>query len=436
MTTEKRSLRVFLLVATVLLWLSAGPALAKVNGITGTSFQLRTGTAHIQASDGASLFIWGFANGAGPVQYPGPTLIVNQGDVITVSLTNTLNVPVSIVFPGQEGVIAAGGVPGLITNEAPAGGGTVSYTFTAAGAGTYMYHSGTRPEVQIDMGLVGAIIVRPVGFDINTNRIVYNHPDTWYDWEYLFLMTEMDNRLHELVELGQLAAYDDTTWFPYYWFFNGRNAPDTMIAAFSPDLPHQPYDCMPRTHPGERVLVRIVSAGRKMHPLHLHGNSAFVVGKDGRLVARTPATGPDLATLFFTVPAFPGETYDTLWDPWTGKELGWDIYGDPAANGHTCTPDSSGHDPVTSEWCADHGVPVPVVLPHENDLTYGAWYSGSPHLGEMGALPPGNPGFNVFGGISYMWHSHDEKELTTNDIFPGGMFTMMMVEPHGVSIDR
>ncbi len=38
------------------------------------------------------------------MQYPGPTLIVNQGDTVKIVLNNTLPVPVSIVFPGQQGV--------------------------------------------------------------------------------------------------------------------------------------------------------------------------------------------------------------------------------------------------------------------------------------------------------------------------------------------
>jgi hypothetical protein len=33
-----------------------------------------------------------------------------------------------------------------------------------------------------------------------------------------------------------------------------------------------------------------------------------------------------------------------------------------------------------------------------------------------------------------MWHSHTEKELTNNDIFPGGMLTMLIIEPWGTDI--
>ena len=33
-----------------------------------------------------------------------------------------------------------------------------------------------------------------------------------------------------------------------------------------------------------------------------------------------------------------------------------------------------------------------------------------------------------------MWHSHSEKELANFDIFPGGMMSMMVVEPPGTVI--
>ena len=58
------------------------------------------------------------------MQYPGPTMIVNQGDVVTVTLNNRLPVPTSIVFPGQK-VTASGGTAGLLTQEAPAAVGAV-----------------------------------------------------------------------------------------------------------------------------------------------------------------------------------------------------------------------------------------------------------------------------------------------------------------------
>jgi FtsP/CotA-like multicopper oxidase with cupredoxin domain len=97
---------------------------AVVDGIGGTTFNLTAKAGTIYMGDGGVAYMWGFASGNGPMQYPGPTLILNQGETITVNLTNQLSVPVSILFPGQNvGAVAAAGVgqPGLLTLEARPG---------------------------------------------------------------------------------------------------------------------------------------------------------------------------------------------------------------------------------------------------------------------------------------------------------------------------
>ncbi len=55
---------------------------------------------------------------------------------------------------------ATGGVAGLLTQEA-APGGTVTYTFTPTSPGTRSYYSGTQSDLQVEMGMYGAIIVLP-----------------------------------------------------------------------------------------------------------------------------------------------------------------------------------------------------------------------------------------------------------------------------------
>ena len=79
--------------------------------------------------------------------------------------------------------------------------------------------------------------------------------------------------------------------------------------------------------PGEKILLRLVNAGRDAHPFHLHGNNITVIARDGRLLESAPgASGPDLAWSDFTIKAVPGATYDGIFT-WTGKYLGWDMYG-------------------------------------------------------------------------------------------------------------
>jgi hypothetical protein len=426
---------VMLALALLFALASGAGANAVVPGITGASFNLTTGTASIATPDGDSLFIWAYANGAGVVQYPGPTLIVTQGQVITVNLTNTLSQSTSIVFPGQGQVTATGGTPGLLAQEAAAGGGTVSYTFTAAQPGTYIYHSGTRPELQVEMGLLGALIVRPSGFDQTTNRTAYGHPDTAYDHEYLFLLSEMDPFIHDLVDFGAPQFIDNTTAFPAFWFINGRNGVDTAAPDGVPWQPNQPYGALARTRPGEKVLLRIIGGGRNLHAFHPHGAHSRIIARDGRMLSSGPGNGPDLAVSQFTISPTPGGTVDAIFS-WTSKGLGWDIYGAPLSQfPHDCNgagPDNI--DPATGEDCNYHGVEIPVTLPELQDLTFGGWYSGSPFLGQFGALPPGEGGLNANGGLFFMWHSHNEKELTNFDIFPGGMLTFVIIEPPGTPI--
>jgi FtsP/CotA-like multicopper oxidase with cupredoxin domain len=425
--------------------LGGSAAWAAVAGVTGPTFNLTAKAGYISTSDGNSLLMWGYANSDGLMQYPGPTLIVTQGDVVTVSLKNSLPVTVSMVFPGQSAVTAAGGTPGLIAQEA-APGATVTYSFTASQPGTYIYYSGTNPGLQVEMGLVGAMVVRPAA---GANQ-AYADASTAFDREYLFVLTEADKRIHEQVAYmtaagtvndASVSTIDLTSYHATLWFFNGRNGPDSMFPDGAPWLPTQPYGSMARMHPGERVLIRMVGGGRDMHPFHAHGNHMLVVAQDGRPLATVAGGAPDLAHLDYTQTVVPGETYDALFT-WSGQGLGWDIYGTVDKYPHTCIPDASGFDagdpttsrPATREWCEDHNKPIKVSLPQQQDTMFGGFWSGSPYLGVFGALPPGEGGLNPNSGFTYMWHSHSEVELTNDDIFPGGMMTMLIVEPPGVPI--
>jgi hypothetical protein len=39
-------------------------------------------------------------------------------------------------------------------------------------------------------------------------------------------------------------------------------------------------------------------------------------------------------------------------------------------------------------------------------------------------------------GWAFMWHSHNEREITTNNVFPGGMLMMMLVDSREFPIDE
>ena len=450
--TKKRNAgmaRLFSFAATLVLLMAPDAARAGIDGVPGPAFSLTASAGYISIADGGSIYSWGYSTD-GSMQLPGPTLIVTEGAVVTVTLNNALPAAagnVSIVFPGHQLSGTSGGVSGLLTQEAPVGG-SVTYTFTASEPGTYQYHSGTQPDLQVEMGLYGALIVEPAAPAAGCTASAYAHGATCFDREYLFLLSEVDIDIHQAAELqasgpGPIEVITE----PYvseYWLINGRAAPDTMAPSFDPILPSQPYNSFPRMHPGEKLLLRIVGAGREMHPFHTHGNHVRVLARDGRLLLSDmspapadPTTDPLAGPLLFTVPSAPGGTVDAIFE-WTGEDLGWDMYGHADGDLSVCdTPDgqhSNQNDPNYGEWCDDHNVPIPVDLPSLSSLAFGGFYSGSPFLGGMGSLPPGEGGLNPAAGFSYMWHSHNERELVNNDVFPGGMMTMLIIEAPSVDI--
>jgi FtsP/CotA-like multicopper oxidase with cupredoxin domain len=517
----------------------AATAHAAAPGITGPTFALTAQTAYLTQPDGQAVYSWGYGCTTAPagfapaaitngvcntMQVPGPTLIVKEGDTVTVTLTNSLPTAAgntSILFPGFN-VTATGGVAGLLTNEA-APGGTVTYTFTATTPGTRSYYSGTQGDLQVEMGLYGAIIVIPataqtatgchaVGAlpphyvaqgnspeaDFRLASSAYDNPKTCYDREYLFQFSEMDPRVHTQA-LAQVTAKNGCVagaagcslevptepYHPAYFMINGRSMPDDMDPNYASEYPHQPYNGNPHLHPGEQVLLRIIGQGRWQHPFHEHANHVRILARDGNLIlSATDATqlaGPAL----FTTTTTPGQTMDGIFY-YTGRGLNWDMYGHTATSKDTtaqlsCTPDANGYNTGDTtalnyyEWCADHNKPLqvspsgdvgaggPVTLPDPNILTNGAWYGGSPYLGPNAtqratgcmpgnALQTNSPNCGATGstppsgtianspsgeaGFAFMWHSHNEREITTNNAFPGGMMMMMLVDSREYQIDE
>ena len=97
---------------------SAG-AQARIDGIAGqTSFNFTAKAGEVSTPDGGSIHFWGYQDDDGREslpggtlpQYPGPTLILNQGDTVTITLTSELPFGqcTSMVFPGHS-VTATGG---------------------------------------------------------------------------------------------------------------------------------------------------------------------------------------------------------------------------------------------------------------------------------------------------------------------------------------
>ncbi|HQR29093.1 MAG TPA: multicopper oxidase family protein, partial [Anaeromyxobacteraceae bacterium] len=232
--------------------------------------------------DGASLVVLAYVTAPDTTVAPpgGPVLTVNQGDTVTVNLTNGLAESTGIHFQGQPIVPDLAGI---------APGATGTYTFTASSPGTFLYEAGLVPgtEHQAARGLHGVLIVRPT----DAPAQAYASLATAFDDEAILVLGEIDPALHAS---ASPAAFDLRDYQPWYFLLNGKAYPAT--------------DPIP-TAPGRRVLIRFANAGLQQHSMTLLGAQMLLVGKDGNelahpvlRVAETIAPGETLDAIV-TVPA-------------------------------------------------------------------------------------------------------------------------------------
>jgi hypothetical protein len=401
-------------------------------GGASPTFSLSTRAGYINLPDSTTAYMWGYSEGAKAFQHPGPVLCVNQGDTVTVILRNsfTPTLPksapaVSIIFPGQENVLADG-VPsqpvfdgsGALTSLAkPAQpGGSVTYSFVASNPGTYLYESGggqiaspgtpslySSPQVQVRMGFFGALIVRPTmgaGF-------VYNRADSQFNpsTEFMAVLSEIDPYLNAKVLKGT-GAFNMNAYHPRYWLINGRGFPDSIADNFATWLPSQPYGSLATIHPLNTTpgpgynplpsLTRYLSVGTEDYPFHPHGNNGKIIGRDGAPLET--ALGGDLSYDKFSVNIGPGQTWDSLFS-WKDNES------------------------------YSESNPVPASEPDLNNLRVGMFYSGSPYLGVTAPMPPGVQTLNECGEFYIIAHNHALYQITSWGVNMTGPITYTRVDP-------
>lgn len=296
--------------------------------------------------DGAVVPMWGFvedpdgvcydtrskaarvtcAEGLPDATVPGPRLNLgpNQPN-LRIFLTNLLDAPVSIVIPGQEmplsnnrnnGPTWTDGSVGRRTDptqrvrsfgrEAAPNGGRRVYRWTNARdnafrPGIYLYHSGTHPQVQVQMGLYGAVSRNAAAGEA--------YPDVAFDVEQDLLFSEIDPALHAAAASGNYTACTEGAevcasraeagartstldYHPEYFLINGEPFDASKSSCLSRELTVN-----------DRLLLRLLNAGlRELAPMML-GAHFEVIAEGGRAYQ------------------FPREQYSVLLPPGTTKDV-------------------------------------------------------------------------------------------------------------------
>jgi FtsP/CotA-like multicopper oxidase with cupredoxin domain len=375
------------------------------------TFSLTAEEGYIQMPDMSAMYMWSFGSGssAGHFQHPGPVLCVNQGDTVTVVLSNFLpySQRTSIIFPGQENVMADGvpAQPDLanksLTNTVTSGG-TITYSFVATRPGTFLYESGTNTKTQVPMGLFGALIVRPT----LGGNYAYNRSDSQFTAgeEFLALLSEIDPYQHQAWDISATQGnnYNLNNYRARYWMINGRGFPDSIADNNASWLGSQPYGALARIHPYDAAthpypaLERFINVGTEEYPFHPHGQNGLVVGRDGYPV-EGPA-GQDLSFEKFAVNIGPGQTWDVLFK--------WH--------------DAENYSPSN---------PITVSVPDLVNVGIGMFYSGSPYLGVMETMPPGTNTLNQCGEYYIISHNHALFQLDAFGQTMSGPITYLRIDP-------
>jgi FtsP/CotA-like multicopper oxidase with cupredoxin domain len=218
--------------------------------------------------------IWGFVpkgtqadcgDVAGTATLPNPVLHVDEGDVVTLNVTNRLPDRLTLDIPGID--FAAG-------SDSADPGATVSRTFTASTSGTYLYQSSGDGERQTAMGLYGALTV---GSTVAGQA---------RDVDVPLVLSALDPDFNDSLDPG---GYDMTAYHAQYWLINGRAYPDTQpIAAAA----------------GKKVLLRYLNAGFDNTTMTLLGMDEQVLARDAHVLNNPFAAHAE------TIPA--GATEDAL----------------------------------------------------------------------------------------------------------------------------
>jgi hypothetical protein len=433
--------------------LLAAALLGPVAAEAATTVNLSAQRATLTLPDGAVAPMWSYCGAADPTLSTGitvggtcpatapvppavqpwtqgPTIIVPAGDVLTINLSNALPSPTSITILGQLGgglgqpnYVASPAHPGTnvttwTTNATvaaaqrftPPGQGPRARSFvpevdginatTAASApgvytwsnlkpGTYLYESGSRPSLQVPMGLYGVIIVTapstvsPVAGGANTAYLAVvpgTAPATTvplaYDADATFLFSEVDPVQNAAVDTAALAMAGNTAptfanrtafaaleqrvlppagpatlpnptppvvaagqdcgtiacyppavnYAPTYFLLNGQSY-DKTAPALSAAIVSDTTSAKP---PTGRVLVRLLNAGLKTHIPTLVGLNSTLVAEDGNLL-------PDVSVGLVksanaTAPVVAGKVQSAILLP-AGKTADVAIYPATAAAG-------------------------------------------------------------------------------------------------------
>ncbi len=236
----------------------------------------------------------------GMLRVPSPTIRVEAGDRVKITLENTHYLPHTIHLHGVDHPYyldhpmhgeqrGNDGVPE--TSHIPVmPGESFTYEITPRQPGTQLYHCHEQAPIHVGMGLMGTFVVEeerpnnwPQTLNIGAGRV--RHPSVavkeTYGAEYDLVYQEVDKELHDLIKVANdprqtgfltTRVYDVTQATPEYFLLNGRSFPYTL------------RESLVVVGPNEKVKIRMANGGDDRGiAIHTHGHKPTITHYDGVL---------------------------------------------------------------------------------------------------------------------------------------------------------
>ena len=227
---------------------------------------------------------------------PSPTIRIEQGDQVQITLENTHYLPHTIHFHGVDHPFldARGegndGVP--LTSELPVEPGMArTYELQPRQTGTMFYHCHVQVQAHVMMGLQGMFVIEE------------NRPDNWlqtlnvgaghvrfpsqssldrygaeYDLHFTDLDTTLNNRIQQSNDAREVERlinrdYNITQSTSNFFLLNGRSFPLTF------------QESLVVTEPDQLLKLRVLNGGSVGLALHTHGHKPTATHYDGVALA-------------------------------------------------------------------------------------------------------------------------------------------------------
>ncbi|MBU3114003.1 multicopper oxidase domain-containing protein [Clostridium lacusfryxellense] len=328
-----------------------------------------------------------------------------------------------------------------------------TYLFDTEHPGTYMYHCHVEASEHVQMGMYGGLIVYPsmeslaaagitklpecgwfykgklqdhISKTATNKNFAYNDIRSYFDKEYVMLLSDIDTRWHDSVETG--GDFNPVDFRPDFWLVNGRAFPDTLLphpltsmSQGDKNVSRLNYESYVHVKTGEMFLLRMINMGYQVVPWHIHGWHFTVVGKDAepspflKIAQKLDLHGHEGLERGFTATIGSGETFDLLIDAEDKRAE----YRNYIVNGQDCIASLCKQmrkiDIIDPDAIAD--IPTqPVNIDNIETVNYL----------EI-CHEPSCVNDNFFPQF-YPMHNHDDYKVTNNGVYPGGQLTYIQTD--------